>query len=84
MKTLFESFLKYLGLATLLSTVIVFIKVFYNEVLKKFKCEHCYKLQARLEGYNGVVLLLQCQHCNKEIQIEIHDRISIIKRDDEE
>lgn len=83
MKTLFETFLEYLGLATLLSTAIILIKVFGEQIFKKVKCEHCYKIQGCLEGYNGIVLILCCQHCNKEIQIEIHDRISIVKRDDE-
>lgn len=79
MKEIMQLILEYIGLATVIAILLVFIRVAWENHIKPLKCEHRYKINAYLHGTSGIILFLKCENCGKEKQIEIFGHYEITK-----
>lgn len=78
MKEIIHLILEYIGLATVISIILVGIRIAWENHIEPLKCAHKYKINAYLHGTNGIILFLKCENCGKEKQIEIFGNYEII------
>ena len=73
MKEWIDLFLRLIGFAVVVSTVIICIRFVFDKYIRGAFCEHKYTVQGRLKQGKENVLFLVCKKCGKEKNIEIYD-----------
>jgi hypothetical protein len=81
MKNIISLILEWIGGATIITTALILIRIFWEKFIKPINCDHCYKVDGYMIGFRGTVLFLKCQACGKEKTIELSGGYEIIKRE---
>lgn len=73
MKEWIDLFLRFIGSAVVISTMIISIHLIFDKYIRGAFCEHKYTVQGRLKRGRENILFLKCKKCGKEKNIEIYD-----------
>lgn len=73
MKEWIDLALRLIGLAVVVTTVIICIRFVFDKYIRGAFCEHKYTVQGRLKQGKENVIFLVCKKCGKEKNIEIYD-----------
>lgn len=82
MKNIISIIFEWIGAATVITTALILIRIFWEKFIKPINCDHCYKVDGYMIGFRGTVLFLKCQACGKEKTIELFGGYEIIKREE--
>ena len=81
MKNIISLILEWIGGATIITTALILIHISWEKFIKPINCDHCYKVDGYMSGFEGTILFLKCQACGKEKTIELSGGYEIIKRE---
>lgn len=73
MKEWIDLFLRLIGLAVVISTTLICIRLIFDKYIRSSFCEHKYTVQGGLKKGKENILFLKCNKCGKEKDIEIYD-----------